>query len=111
MGRRVWGGECGAASLGWGGLADLEAVAGGGVPALGVAGKWVEIRDDLLFTFLHFFYFFIGLTSGPCPCQHIQNQLSTYMWDPPIRLGVNSRSTRDQCKLQKLPEKLWFFCD
>jgi hypothetical protein len=48
-------------SLGRGGPATLEVVAGGGVPAVGVAGRWVEVRDDLLF--FHFL-FLIGLTSG-----------------------------------------------
>jgi hypothetical protein len=38
-----------AASAGRGGPAALEVVAGGGVPAVGVAGRWVEVRDDLLF--------------------------------------------------------------
>jgi hypothetical protein len=66
----------GAASLGWGGPAALEAVAGGGVPAVGVAGRWVEVRDDLLFSIFHFL---IGLTSGPLsmsahvePAQHLK---------------------------------------
>jgi hypothetical protein len=51
-----------AASLGWGGPATLEVVAGGrvlevvaddGVPAVGVAGRWVEVRDDLLFSIFY----------------------------------------------------------
>jgi hypothetical protein len=45
-----------AASLGRGGPAALEVVAGGGVPAVGVAGRWVEVRDDLFF--FHFSIFF-----------------------------------------------------
>jgi hypothetical protein len=79
---RVRGSDHGTASTGWrgegvgrrvredarrrawdGGPVALEVVAGGGVPAVGVAGRWVEVRDDLLFSFFHFL-FFIGLTSG-----------------------------------------------
>jgi hypothetical protein len=45
------------ASLGRGGPAALEVVAGGGVPAVGVAGRWVEVRDDLLFFIFPFFIF------------------------------------------------------
>jgi hypothetical protein len=52
------------ASLGWGGPAALEVVAGGGVSAVEVAGRWVEVRDDLLFFSFFHFLFFIGLTSG-----------------------------------------------
>jgi hypothetical protein len=40
--------------LGRGGPATLEVVAGGGVPAVGVAGRWVEVRDDLLFSIFIF---------------------------------------------------------
>jgi hypothetical protein len=36
--------------LAQGGPAALEAVAGGGVLAVGVTGRWVEVRDDLLFS-------------------------------------------------------------
>jgi hypothetical protein len=42
--------------LGRGGLAALEVVAGGRVPAMGVAGGWVEVRDDLLFLFSIFLF-------------------------------------------------------
>jgi hypothetical protein len=44
------------ASLGRGGPAALQVVASGGVPAVGVAGRWVEVRDDLLFSFFHFYF-------------------------------------------------------
>jgi hypothetical protein len=40
-----------------GATAALEVVAGGEVPAVRVAGMWVEVRDDLLF-FLFIFPFF-----------------------------------------------------
>jgi hypothetical protein len=34
------------------------------VSVVGVADRWVEVRDDLLFFHFSIFYFLIGLTSG-----------------------------------------------
>jgi hypothetical protein len=82
-------------------------VADGGVPAVGVAGRWVEVRDD--FFFHYSILKKIELTSGPLsmpahiePAQHLQV-------GPPIRFSVNSRG--DQCELQKITRKVVVFCN
>jgi hypothetical protein len=86
---RVWGSDHGAASAGWRGegmgrrareSAGRRAWDGAvlppwrRVPVVGMVGRWVEVRDDLLFSI----FIFIGLTSGPLsmlahiePTQHL----------------------------------------
>jgi hypothetical protein len=74
-----------------------------------MAGKWVEVRDDLLFFIFHFL-FLIRLTSGFMsmsahiePAQHLQVG-PTYQIR--CQFAFNLRSVRIA---KKNPEKSWFF--
>jgi hypothetical protein len=105
MGRR----EATAMGLGRGGPANLEAVAGGGVPARGLTGRWVEVRNDLLFSIFIFnwtdkwapvhvstniiFFTSSALIGG----FHLSDSVSIH-----VQLPISAN-----CK--KIPEKSWFF--
>jgi hypothetical protein len=83
--------------------------AGGGVPAVGVADRWVEVRDNLLFFIFPFFIFnwtdrwvpvhvstyrtSLALTGG----SHLSDSVSIH-----VQLAISANQ-------KKNPEKSWFF--
>jgi hypothetical protein len=107
MGRRVREGELGRARGGELGTGRSYCPGGGGRRG---AGRWAEVRDDLLFFPFFRFYFLIGLTSGPLsmlahtePAQHLQVGLTCQIR---CQFAFNSRSLR----ITKITQEVVVFC-